>query len=175
LRFPDRTTGIGEMLQRYLSGRTRVEDHAVHLLFSSNRWEKAAEIRAALADGMHVVVDRYAFSGVAFSASKDGLSFGWCKHADRGLPKPDLVCFLDISPSLASQRCGFGNEIYENMLFQTRVRGNYLRLMEEDDVNWRRISVDNKTVCEVYRELRDFVAEALAECKYASVEELWRE
>jgi len=33
-------------------------------------------------------VDRYAFSGVAFSAAKDGLSLEWCKQPDRGLPRP---------------------------------------------------------------------------------------
>jgi thymidylate kinase len=38
--------------------------------------------------GCHVIVDRYAFSGVAFSAAKDGLSLEWCKQPDSGLPRP---------------------------------------------------------------------------------------
>lgn len=37
--------------------------------------------------------DRYAYSGVAFSAAK-GLDVDWCKKTDSGLPKPDLVIFL---------------------------------------------------------------------------------
>ena len=69
----------------------------VHLLFSANRWEKVRELRASLDAGTHVFVDRYAFSGVAFSAAKPGLSLEWCKGPDKGLPQPDLVCFLDVS------------------------------------------------------------------------------
>jgi dTMP kinase len=41
LRFPDRTTPIGKMIDAYLKGGSEVEDHAIHLLFSANRWEAA--------------------------------------------------------------------------------------------------------------------------------------
>ena len=61
---------------------------------------------------------RYAFSGVAFSAAKEGLTIDWCKQPDRGLPKPDLVCFLDVSPEEARKRGGFGEEKYEESGFQ---------------------------------------------------------
>ena len=40
--------------------------------------------------GVNVIIDRYAYSGVAFTASK-GLDIEWCKNPDRGLPKPDIV------------------------------------------------------------------------------------
>lgn len=36
---PDRTTTIGSMVGKYLECKTEIEDHAVHLLFSANRWE----------------------------------------------------------------------------------------------------------------------------------------
>jgi dTMP kinase len=39
LRFPDRTTTVGQMIDGYLKGTTEIEDHAVHLLFAANRWE----------------------------------------------------------------------------------------------------------------------------------------
>lgn len=35
----DRTTAIGQMINGYLSNKQDIEDHAVHLLFSANRWE----------------------------------------------------------------------------------------------------------------------------------------
>ena len=60
--------------------------------------------------GQHVIVVRYAFSGVAFSAAKDGLSIDWCQDPDRGLPRPDIVCFLDVSPEEAKTRGDFGKE-----------------------------------------------------------------
>lgn len=39
-RFPDRTTAIGKMINSYLTSQSEIDDAAVHLLFSANRWEK---------------------------------------------------------------------------------------------------------------------------------------
>ena len=45
--FPDRSTQVGQVLDAYLKGKKQLNDQAVHLLFSTNRWEKADEIKAA--------------------------------------------------------------------------------------------------------------------------------
>ena len=78
--------------------------------------------------GTHVLVDRYAYSGVAFSAAKPGLSLEWCKQSDRGLPRPDLVCFLEVSEEAAASRADWGGERYELTEFQRAVRENYSKL-----------------------------------------------
>ena len=39
LRFPERSTEIGKLLNSYLEKKTELEDHSVHLLFSANRWD----------------------------------------------------------------------------------------------------------------------------------------
>lgn len=39
-RFPDRTTAVGKMINSYLTSQSEIDDAAVHLLFSANRWEK---------------------------------------------------------------------------------------------------------------------------------------
>ena len=39
-----------------------------------------------------------------------------------GLPKPDLIIFLDIDSKTAMDRGGFGNERYEREQVQQRVR-----------------------------------------------------
>lgn len=101
-------------------------------------------ILKALHSGTHVIIDRYAFSGVAFSAAKEGLSLEWCKQPDRGLPRPDLVCFLDVSSDEASKRGGFGEERYEKRDFQEKVRQNYQELMQQDDT-WKVVNTDGKT------------------------------
>ena len=61
------------------------------------RWELVPEIKSSLEAGVTVIIDRYAYSGAAFSAAKPGLNLSWCKKPDVGLPRPDLVCFLDVS------------------------------------------------------------------------------
>ncbi|KAG0630253.1 hypothetical protein M758_1G165400 [Ceratodon purpureus] len=109
-RFPDRTTAMGQMISSYLSCQTSLDDAAIHLLFSANRWEKRGGLRvlqgrsdcqmrgvpgnecerlyclhilkslmeAKLKEGITLVIDRYSYSGVAFSAAK-GLALDWCK------------------------------------------------------------------------------------------------
>uniref|UniRef100_A0A4W5LIX2 Deoxythymidylate kinase (thymidylate kinase) n=1 Tax=Hucho hucho TaxID=62062 RepID=A0A4W5LIX2_9TELE len=39
IRFPERTTKIGQLINSYLENKSNLEDHTVHLLFSANRWE----------------------------------------------------------------------------------------------------------------------------------------
>ena len=39
VKFPDRTTSIGTMINSYLTQQSDVNDQSIHLLFSANRWE----------------------------------------------------------------------------------------------------------------------------------------
>lgn len=39
-RFPDRNTSVGQMISSYLSNKSQLDDHTIHLLFSANRWER---------------------------------------------------------------------------------------------------------------------------------------
>ena len=41
LNYIDRTTPIGQMIDAYLRSTSELDDHAIHLLFSANRWELA--------------------------------------------------------------------------------------------------------------------------------------
>lgn len=126
--FTDRTTTIGQMINAYLTNATELDDHTIHLLFSANRWEKRAEIESKLASGVNIVMDRYGPSGVAFSSAK-GLSIQWCKQSDVGLPAPDHVFFLDLSPEAAEKRGEYGGERYETVTMQRQVRKNFDALM----------------------------------------------
>ncbi|KAE8604482.1 hypothetical protein XENTR_v10014720 [Xenopus tropicalis] len=71
LRFPERTTEIGRLIGSYLEKKSNLEDHTIHLLFSANRWEQVPMIKEKLRSGVTLVIDRYAFSGVAFTSSKE--------------------------------------------------------------------------------------------------------
>ncbi|KXN81244.1 Thymidylate kinase [Leucoagaricus sp. SymC.cos] len=148
LKFPDRTTAIGKMIDSYLRSQSELDDHAIHLLFSANRWELASTITTLLNSGTAILCDRYAFSGIAFSASKPSLqhtfpttqndALPWCRSPDISLPAPDLTIFLDITPEQAKLRGGYGEERYEKEGMQKRVREVFYRLGEEmstgDDV-----------------------------------------
>ncbi|XP_022669447.1 thymidylate kinase-like isoform X4 [Varroa jacobsoni] len=130
-RFPDRTTPLGKVIGDYLLNATDMDDRSIHLLFSANRWEKRAEMLDKLKKGITLVIDRYAFSGVAFSSAKPGLSIEWCRQPDVGLPKPDLVCFLHASQEVLKTRGGYGTERYEYENFQAVVAERYLELVDD--------------------------------------------
>ncbi|KAG8960332.1 Thymidylate kinase [Tulasnella sp. 419] len=133
IKFPDRTTPIGKMIDSYLRSESELDDRAIHLLFSANRWEAASSIIKDLESGVTLICDRYAFSGLSFTFSKNkpGLTYEWCLSPDIGLPSPDIVLFLDISPEKAKLRGGYGEERYEKEEMQKRVRDAFKRIGEE--------------------------------------------
>lgn len=107
----------------------------IHLLFSANRWEAAAQMRADIESGTTLVVDRYYYSGIVYSTAKNrsDLSLRWARAPDVGLPRPDLCLFLDLTPEAAAQREGFGTEKYESRDLQRRVRESFYELLQLPD------------------------------------------
>lgn len=162
MRFPDRTTPIGELINSYLCCGKQVDDRSVHLLFSANRWEAASSLAQTIADGKTVVCDRYAYSGVAFTSAKENadLSIDWCKAPDMGLPAPDAVIFLDLSQEEAEERGGFGEERYEKRDFQIKVRQQFSKLQSIDEkegtVPWYIVDA-SQTIEEVQKEINQIV------------------
>ncbi|KAL8539856.1 hypothetical protein ACS0TY_001456 [Phlomoides rotata] len=88
-RFPSRNTGVGQMISSYLANDSHLDDHAIHLLFSANRWEKRSLMESKVRSGTTLIVDRYSFSEVP----------------NAGLLAPDLVVYLDISPEVHYALC----------------------------------------------------------------------
>lgn len=130
MNFPDRNTAIGKIINEYLANsKTDLSDEAIHLLFSANRWEAKKNIERILDSGVSIVCDRYCYSGIAFSSAK-GMDFEWCKMCDKGLPRPDLVVFLDVDEATAVQRGGYGDERYETREMQQKVRSQFEKLRE---------------------------------------------
>lgn len=130
IRFPDRTTPIGTIINQYLTNTDSASAatlETMHLLFSANRWEVMSRIKGLLQDGVDVVLDRYVYSGIAYSytASRSAsttankpLDLAWLAAPDVGLPQPDLTVFLKVSEQVAQARGGFGAERYEKLEFQ---------------------------------------------------------
>lgn len=148
LRFPDRTSVTGKLLTEVLTGKTQLPAEAVHLLFSANRWEAQEHMRSLLRQGTTLVVDRYSYSGIAYSHAK-GLDMDWCARPDKGLLAPDLVLFLDIDPEVAQKREGYGEEVYERVDFQRRVRDGFRRL---SDRSWQVVDAA-RSIDEIHEEM----------------------
>ncbi|AFZ79185.1 thymidylate kinase, putative [Theileria equi strain WA] len=114
--FPDRSTRIGSLLEDYLKRKDEeMPRQALHLLFSANRWENMSRIAKLLESGTHVLLDRYAYSGISYSVGAEGLNFDWCKVPDCGIVEPDVVFFMNVSAQNTCTRSSFGDEIYEKV------------------------------------------------------------
>ena len=77
-----------------------------------------------LASGTTILCDRYYHSGIVYSAAKQNphLTLGWARAPEVGLPRPDMVLFLDLDEAKARDRGGWGGEVYEKAEMQRRVR-----------------------------------------------------
>lgn len=155
-KFPDRTTKIGKMINEYLTTNSGgLSDQAVHLLFSANRWELSDKMIQVLESGTTIILDRYFYSGIAFSSAKNisGMTLDWCKSPDIGLPLPDLTIFLDVSEEVAQKRGGYGMERYEKVEFQNKVRQKFYELKSD---SWCILSADEsleQVAANIYEEV----------------------
>lgn len=117
--------------------------------------------------GITLIVDRYAFSGVAYSAAK-GLPLEWCKGVDSGLPNPDLVLFLTAPPRVLMERVGWGQERFEKPAFQAAVATQYRNLR---DAFW--VEVDaGKGEDDIHQALLVRAADSIAKAR-GQVGHLW--
>ncbi len=137
MSFPNRKTETGKVIDAYLksdSNETQYHDRAIHLLFSSNRWEQANTIKEQLLKRKLILCDRYAYSGVAYSAAK-GYDMEWCKQPDSGLPNPDLIFYLYLKPEDRHKRLSSSKtqERTEEPDFQDIVEKKFRMLMSERD------------------------------------------
>jgi dTMP kinase len=137
-RFPDRTTPSGILLDKFLRKELIMDDMAVHNLFSQNRWECLERMKEQLKAGVTLIVDRYAFSGVVYTASK-GHDVELCKKPDVGLIAPDAVIFVDVDLESLGKRGGWGGETYEREDFQRKVYEHYTKVRE---ANWHMVPGD---------------------------------
>lgn len=163
-----------------MSKQVELDDHAVHLLFSANRWETVDQMKEKLNSGVNLVVDRYAYSGVAYTSAKPGFDIEWCKQCDIGLPKPDAVYFLDTKKGRVDTRQGFGEERYESSEFQKIVYHNFGKLFDLESrigekcpqTNCIRLNAAS-SIEELHETILNSVLDTIKEGKLAELGHLW--
>lgn len=83
----------------------------------------------------------------------------WCRNPEKGLLRPDIVFFLDLDPNVAASRKDYGQERYERLDFQIKVR-NVFQTLLQDESNVRFVSADRQIEA-VHAELAKDSAEAI--------------
>jgi len=171
-RYPDRTTAMGQMIDAYLQSKSDMSDGAIHLLFAANRWEKKALMERKLREGVTLVCDRYSYSGVAFTAAKkvEGLDLDWCRAPEVGLPRPDVLMYLELSLEAASARGGFGEERYETTEMQQSVK----RCFEDMKEEWWDVLDANRDMDVIHEEVVEIAMRAVEKCQAGEpLKHLW--
>ncbi|XP_037818967.1 thymidylate kinase [Lucilia sericata] len=136
--FPERTSDIGKLINGYLTNKQDLNDETIHLLFAANRWEHKNEILKLLKSGTTLVVDRYSYSGIVYSAAK-GMSLDWCKSPENGLPRPDIVFYLKAEADALLDRGNYGEERYEKKEFQMKVAKIFEDIYEKEKEYWYQV------------------------------------
>jgi len=160
IHFPRYDSPVyGELIGKFLRGGfgslEDVHPQLVALLYAEDQHHAAGEIREALSAGETVLIDRYAYSNIAYQCAKMSDEsereelWEWItdtEFREFGLPQPDLKIFLDVpigfvKKSLEKDRGGEddreylhgGQDIHEaSILFQQKVRQMYLKEAERD-------------------------------------------
>lgn len=158
LHFPRFTSAVyGDLIARFLRGELgaidQVDPRLAALIYAGDRAEAAPMIRAWLAAGKAVILDRYVYSNIAYQCAKspqaDELK-QWILDLEYGhndIPRPDVSLFLDVpflftERSLSADRQGDDRDylngkqdIHEASLdFQRRVRSVYLECAAQDSM-----------------------------------------
>ncbi len=134
LDFPAYSSVIGKEIRAFLNGRRSYNSHALHMLYSLNRWENREKLMLALDTADIVMTDRYTPSNIAYGLAK-GLKLDWLSGLDRGLPEPDSIIVLDVPVEYSFARKRERRDAHEsNRKLLLRVRRNYLSLARK--LNW---------------------------------------
>ena len=161
---PDRSTKIGEILHKYLTKKLELTDLVAHHLFSANRWELSQQIENLIPYAT-IILDRYVASGSAYTAAKGNLTLKYCDEFNSGLPKPDIVIYLECDLKELKRRKGFGAERFETKRFQKSVRKNFDILREKED-NWLSIDVSTLNSTEVCKKVIPQIFEILSKFRH---------
>lgn len=97
------------------------------------------------------------------------LSLSWCKAPDVGLPAPDVVFYLKLSPEAAEQRAVYGVERYEKVAFQKKVESQFEALRGPE---WRELDA-SKDIESLHAEITTITDSVIEDKKNSPIGELW--
>lgn len=136
------------------------------LVFASRRQHLVELIEPTLAEGKHILCDRFTDSSLAYQGSGRGLGQNWIEELDRlttGGRRPDHTLLFDLTPEAAFAR-GRSNKRRkqghvdrlddEGLHFYTTVRNAYLQLAEQEPERFHQIESGGKKA-ETWRQVRE--------------------
>jgi len=155
ISFPDYTTDIGREIKSFLNRGKYFTPEVRQLLYAANRWERKDLMEDWLRKGKIVIADRYIPSGLAYGYANN-LPLDWMICIEKGLPEPNLVIVIDISPETSIKRSRGNVDRYEaDLNFLSRVREGYKFLAKK--FGWFIVDGE-RSIEEVFNDIKAIVS-----------------
>jgi dTMP kinase len=153
---------IGQHIRAIIRQEETVHAETLAALFVADRLDHILDetygMKAQLANGFHVICDRYYFSSYAYHSLY--VSMDWVMDANSlcaQLLKPDIIFFIDVAPAISMQR--IANNRQQTDLFETKsqlekIRANYFEAFEKKKSNEHIVIIDgNQTENQIHAEI----------------------
>jgi dTMP kinase len=156
--YPDYDNAIGKLLKSFLDRKSELSPEMQFLLYAGDMVKDKEKINTWLGQGEIVVSDRYFNSTVVYQGLRGfGLKKALKFAEDFGIPRPDVVIFLKISPEESMKRKMKENRRLdrheEDGLFLGQVNESYGRMAIESVFGRWFIIDGEKPKQEVFREV----------------------
>jgi dTMP kinase len=141
---------VGTFIRRLLTRKERGGDGADYrpgeqvmgLLFAADRLAHSRLIAERLAQGEHVVCDRYLFSSMAYQTLDPDITGEWVIDVNRGCAVPHVTLFIAVPVEACLARIGSrGAErsVYETRAHLEAIARNYERLLPAYEAGFGRV------------------------------------
>lgn len=151
MNFPNYSTFSGIEIHRHLKGQTLYNPHALHVLFTLNRYEEKPVIERLIGDGSIVVMNRYYQSNIIYGLADGITRHEWLESLDREMPQANLIIVLDISVEESMSRNPNPDVNEQDKNYLRKVRSYFIKYA--DAYGWKIVNAGNKSKEEIHREV----------------------
>ncbi|MCX6776838.1 MAG: dTMP kinase [Candidatus Micrarchaeota archaeon] len=167
-KYPDADSTFGKIIDAFLKKRIELDPLSQFFIYMLDIAKDQGEIARKLESGEIVILNRYAYSTIAYQCSK-GIPFGKGVEMIESMNfvKPDLVVLLDILPEISMERKSRQKKMdrhEEDAKLLRKVRENYLKLHDMKFLanKWVKVDAEGKPG-EVFEIVKGFIGQLLKE------------
>lgn len=156
--FEPTKSSIGNLIRKMLKSPNATNKNfqrTLALLFAADRMMLMEKIRDALSVEKIVISDRCFYSSFVYQNEEN-----WISQINKFAIKPDIVILLDLDPEIAQKRCK-GKDQFENMAFQEKIRGGYLKLA--DNMGFFVVNANNG-INKIHEDIKKILSPKLGMC-----------
>jgi dTMP kinase len=151
MNFPNYSTFSGIEIHRHLKGQTVYNPHALHVLFTLNRYEEKPVIERLLDEGSIIVMNRYYQSNIIYGLADGITRHEWLESLDGQMPQANLIIILDISVEESMSRNSDPDVNEQDRDYLRKVRSYFIKYA--DAYGWKIVDANNKSKEEIHMEV----------------------